>query len=65
MKPPATLKMWAAVVRSKRSQWIHSGTLHGTREGAKDKYLSNWLAGDQKEELGSVTFLKVEIRVLP
>ena len=37
-----TITMWAVIVRSSRSRWIHHGTISTTKRGAIDKYLNEW-----------------------
>lgn len=34
--------MWAVIVRSKRSEWIHWRTISRTRQGAMDHYKKEW-----------------------
>lgn len=39
---PAPVILWAVIVRSKRSEWIHHGTLRQTRKDAWQAFCESW-----------------------
>ena len=43
MKAPTPIKLWAVVVRSQRSEWIHPHTLRRLRKDAKAVYLDQYV----------------------
>ena len=45
----APLSMWAVIVRSQRTEWIHWQTIARTRREAWDKYKEGWLPEHQQQ----------------
>lgn len=38
VKPARPVTLWACIVQTKRSRWIHHGTLSRTKAGSRDRY---------------------------
>lgn len=42
MRKPHPIRMWAVIIKSHRSEWIHWETVAPTRKGARDRYDTIW-----------------------
>lgn len=61
MSPARPVAMWAAVVRSTRTEWIHYLTIRRTRAEARAAYLEQWEPEYRPKALKNVRFAKVVI----
>jgi len=66
MKSPLPITMWAVIVKSARSQWIHWTTLDRTRKGAWEKYKAEWLPEyrhrcEEEKRTGKVRLARVDV----
>ncbi len=43
MRSASPLQMWAVIIRTKRTEWIHWHTIRMTRKGAWEAYLQSWI----------------------
>lgn len=53
--------LWAAICQSPRSEWIHYGTVAGTRRDAKRLYLETWNPDYAADALKRVRFARVVV----
>ena len=60
MSAPSVV-LWAAVIKSQRSEWIHHYTIRSTRRAAKAAYLETWIPSHHRIALKNVRFAKVVV----
>ena len=54
--------MWAAIVKSQKSEWIEHCSLRYLKRECKAEYLNGWHPDDYKWLLARVRFARVEVK---
>ena len=62
---PMPIVLWAAIIDSKRSAWIHWHTIRRTRKEARAAYLEMWGDKYHKQALKNVRFARVIVSEVP
>ena len=59
-----SVKMWAAIVKSKRSEWIDHRTICRLKRDSRAQYLVGWDEEWYDVALSRVRFARVEVKEL-